>query len=106
MLNLFFAQAKDKIKNCSPESKEVDCLTVLPQVAADGAQIKSILAVVFAALAGIAIIVIIIAAINYAASEGNSDKIAQAKKTIIYALVGLVIALSAEAMVLTLLGRF
>lgn len=105
LLNLLSIFAQGKPKNCPPESSDTDCLTVLPQIAADADQIRGILSVVFAVFAGIAIIVIIIAAINFAASEGNSDKIAQARKTIIYALVGLVIALSAEALVLTLVGR-
>lgn len=108
LLNLFFAQstpAKDKIRNCPPESNDTNCLTVLPQVAGNADQIRNILAVVFAVFAAVAVVVIIIAAINFAASEGNSDKIAQSRKTIIYALVGLVIALSAEALVLTLVGR-
>ncbi len=97
--------APNKIKNCPPESSDTNCLTVLPQVAGNADQIRNILSVVFAVAAALAVVIIIIAAINFAASEGNPDKIAQSRKTIIYALIGLVIALSAEAMVLTLIGR-
>ena len=79
---------------------------ILPEVKADGTQVKNALAIVFGTFAAVAIIVIIVAAINFATSEGNPDNISRAKKTIIYALVGLVIALSAELLVLTILGRF
>ncbi len=103
MLHLFFAQGKPK--NCPPDSSDTDCLSVLPQVGADSGQIKNILSIVFAVFAALAVVIIIIAAINLAASEGNPDNVSRAKKTIIYALVGLVISLTAEAMVLTLVGR-
>lgn len=98
--------AQNKFENCDPSSTEAGCLSVLPQVSANEGQVQSILAVVFGVFAAIAVIVIVIAAINFATADGNPDNISRAKKTIIYALIGLVIALSAEAIVLTLLGRF
>lgn len=100
---LFFAQ--DKIKNCPLDSKANDCFTVLPESPAGADQVRTGLAVVFAVLAAVAVIIIIVSAINLAASEGNPENISKAKKSIIYALVGLIIALSAEAAVLTLIGR-
>lgn len=89
-------------KNCADESK---CVVNLPSVAANQSQVTSALAIVFGTFAAVAVIVIIIAAINFANTEGDPEKIARAKRTIIFALVGLVIAISAEAVVLTIVNR-
>lgn len=101
-----FAQAAVRQRqNCSSSQVADNCLSVLPEVKANDAQLKNGLMIAFGIFAAVAVIVIIIAAINYAASEGDPEKISRSKKTIIYALIGLVIALSAEAIVITLLGR-
>ena len=95
---------KHIIAQVTPNNCQHDrCLSSLPEVAASEAQIKNGLAIIFGVFAAVAVIVIIIAAINFANSEGNPDNISRAKKTIIYALIGLVIALSAEAIVFTAL---
>lgn len=98
---LIFAAVKRR-ENCVGS----DCASILPNVKAEASQAEKGLAIIFGTFAAVAVIVIIVAAINLAASEGNPDNIARSKKTIIYALIGLIIALSAEALVLTLLGRF
>lgn len=103
MIYQIFAQAKPK--NCPPESTDADCLSVLPQVAGSADQVRNGLTVVFAVLAAVAVLVIIIGAISFVSAQGNPEGISKAKKTIIYALIGLIIAISAEAAVLTLLGR-
>lgn len=101
-----FAQLQ-KRKNCSEEEQAANkCLSILPEPGATEAQIQNGLAIIFGVFAAVAIIVIIIGAINLAAAEGNPEGVSKAKKTIIYALIGLIIALSAEAIVLTVLGRF
>lgn len=100
-----FAQKVIKRENCEESARNDQCLSILPDVSTDGTQLRNGLAVIFATFAAVAIIVIIIAAINFANSEGNPENISKAKQTIIYALIGLVISLSAEAVVLTLLGR-
>lgn len=104
-MNWLLAQVS-KRENCGQGAEnDRGCLSTLPEVRADGDQLRAGLAVVFAAFAAVAIIVIIIAAINFATAEGNPENISKAKKTIIYALVGLVISLSAEFAVLAVLGR-
>lgn len=90
-----------KPNNCEGDK----CLSNLPSVSANESQLSDILAVVFGVFAAVAVIVIIIAAINFAGSEGNPENISRAKRTIIYALIGLVIALSAEIIVMTVLGK-
>ena len=108
---LLFAQQKyepviEQRRNCDSGDNSQGCVNVLPQVSAAEDQVQRGLVVVFAILAALAILVIVLSAINLAASEGNPEKISKSKRSIIYALIGLVIALLAEAIVLAVLGRF
>lgn len=93
------------VNNCKQGTVNSNCVTTLPQVAAGENQLKNILSVVFGVIAAIAVITIMIAAINFATAGSDTDKISRSKKAIIYALVGLLIALSAEVVVLTVLGK-
>lgn len=106
-----FAQFK-KVQNCpSGETNafnpraDGNCLTNLPQVAAGQDEARIALSIVFAVAAGIALISLMIAAINYVTAFSDQDKIARSRRNIIYSLIGLIIALSAEAIVLTVVGR-
>ena len=95
-----------QIKNCDQGSTNKTCTTTLPNVAAGENQLQNLLTLVFGVIAAIAIITIMIAAINFASAGSDTDKIARSKRAIIYALIGLVIAISAEVIVLTVLGKF
>lgn len=55
---------------------------------------------------GIAIIMIIIGGLRYVLSSGNPTQVQDAKNTILYAIVGLVIAIGAYAIVAFVTGRF
>jgi Type IV secretion system pilin len=77
----------------------------LPQVTADDGAIENALAVVFGVFAAVAVLVIIYAAIDFATGGGNPEKVSRARNTIIYALIGLVISLTAEGIVYFVLGR-
>ncbi len=58
-------------------------------------------------LAGvIAVIVIIIAGMSYATSAGDSAKIAKAKNQILFAVIGLVLVISAFTITSFIIGRF
>lgn len=100
LLNLF---AQDETLNLPTVTQRNN--NVLPEVAATESNVQSGLAIVFGLIAAAAVLVIIVAAINMANSEGNPDNIARSKKTIVYALIGMVIALMAEFIVLTVVGR-
>jgi len=97
----YFAQ----LKNCTDASTDSSCLTNLPSVAADSTKVTSALSILFGALAAIAVLIIIIQGIKFVLSQGDPQKAADARKGIIYAVVGLVIALSAEAVVRLVIGR-
>lgn len=111
MIQNIFAQF-DKVQNCpNGESSAFnpkqsgECLTNLPQVAAGESQLKTILAIVFAVAAAVALISLMIAAINFATAATDHEKIARSRQAIVFSLLGLVIALSAEAIVLTVVGK-
>ena len=52
-----------------------------------------------------AVIVIMIAGIQYMTAAGDSTKVSNAKNAIIYALVGLLVAVIAQVLVLYVIGR-
>ncbi len=53
----------------------------------------------------VAVIVIIIAGIRFVISGGDATKVATAKSTILFAVVGLVVAAMAQAMIVFVLNR-
>lgn len=57
------------------------------------------LQLVFALLGSVALLVIVISGIRYMLASGDPGKVAQARNTILYALVGLIISLSAFSIV-------
>lgn len=69
----------------------------LPQTKADPGSIQNILSIVFGIVGALALLIIVVSGLRYITSAGEPQKTAKAKNGIIYALVGLVIAISAEA---------
>lgn len=69
-------------------------------VSPDHDEIIKIINIFLNSLGGFALLVIIIAGFRYITAAGDEGKIAQARGAITYALVGLVVALFAEAIVL------
>jgi hypothetical protein len=103
-MTIYFAV--NRIKNCKAlPGGDTDCQTTLPQVDAGPDQVEKLLSIVFGGLAAVAIIVIILAAINFANAGSDTEKISRSKRAILYALVGLAIVVSAEALTLTVLGN-
>jgi len=72
----------------------------LPQANTGNGEVRTLLlTVLFPILGGIAILVITIAGFRYITSAGDPQKAASAKSTIIYAIIGLMVAVAAEAIV-------
>ena len=80
-------------------------ISSLPRTTADQGRIQTILNVVFAVLGAISVLMVIIGGIKYASSQGDSQAVAKAKGTIIYAIVGLVVVILAVAIVDFVIGR-
>lgn len=68
--------------------------------------IKTITNVLLFVLGAIAVIMIIVGGIRYATSGGDSNSVSSAKNTILYAVIGLVVAILAYAIVNFVLGAF
>jgi len=90
---------------CETTKTKVTCETGLPVVGAGGAQLQQILQIVFGVLAALAVLFIIIGGLRYITSQGNPQETAKARDTIIYALIGLVVAVLAQVIVLYVLDK-
>jgi uncharacterized membrane protein YidH (DUF202 family) len=71
----------------------------LPKPTADTARLQTILSTVFVITGSIALLVITIAGFRYTISHGDPKLITQSKNAILYAVVGLVVSISAFAII-------
>lgn len=71
----------------------------LPNIQANDHAVNNMLTTVFEIVGAIAFLVLVISGLRYVLSGGDPGKMAQAKKSILYALIGLVVVLSAYAIV-------
>jgi hypothetical protein len=99
---LHFATAKVTSNACLGGGGSCD--TGLPVVGATSDNLARLLAITFGILAALTVLIIVIAGFKYVESQGDPQAIGRAKATIVYALVGLVLAISAEAIVAFVLG--
>jgi hypothetical protein len=77
----------------------------LPHANADPATIQSILGIVFGIIGAFALLMITVSGLRYVLSAGDPEKTARAKNGIIYSLVGIAVAISAEAIVAFVVNR-
>lgn len=73
--------------------------TGLPQTNAGTGQIQNILAIAFGIFGALAVLMIVTAGLRFVTAQGNPQEVAKARGTIAYAIAGLLIAISAEAIV-------
>lgn len=99
----FLADTSAPVQTACPEGD--NCVTGLPKVQLGSDQLHIILSIVFGALAGIAVIMIIIAGLKYVTESGDPQEMAKARMTIIYSVVGLLLSVSAELIVAYVLNR-
>ena len=71
----------------------------LPTSSAGQVAVKTIMSIVFGIIGAFGLLIIVVSGFRYITSNGDAQKVAQAKNGIIYALVGIMIAISAEAIV-------
>jgi hypothetical protein len=88
--------------NIDPSCNAVICSsnTALPNSTGDiGSGVGKIMKALFTVMGSIAVIVVMFGGIKYVISSGDPKKTAEAKETILYAVIGIVISLSAYAIV-------
>lgn len=94
MITNFLADASGLIKDSTGKACSSACnLTTVPELAG---KITSALVYLIGALS---IIMIVVGGIRYVISNGDPKKVADAKNTITYAIVGIIVALLAYAIV-------
>ena len=84
---------------------DTDCSTGLPAVDASSVTLHNILSIIFGIIAVVAVLIIVIAALKFITAQGDPQGVAKARSTIIYTLVGLVVAISAEVFVAFVLNK-
>lgn len=77
----------------------------VPKVNADSSAVGNALSTTFIAVGAISILFILIGGFKYITSAGDPSQVASAKNTILYALIGIVISLSAFAIVQLVVGE-
>jgi hypothetical protein len=71
----------------------------LPQTSASHSELQIILNIVIGIIAALSLLFITIGGFRYILSQGDPQGVAKAKGTVLYALIGLVIAIIAETIV-------
>lgn len=71
-----------------------------------GGRLEDVVNILLFVLGAIAVIMIVIGGIRYATSNGESSQISSAKNTILYAVIGLIVAVLAYSIVNFVLGSF
>jgi hypothetical protein len=73
--------------------------TGLPGSTVTNGTISNLLQIAFGIIGAVAVLYIVIAALQLITSGGNPESAKKARETIIYAVIGLIVAVSAEAIV-------
>jgi TRAP-type C4-dicarboxylate transport system permease small subunit len=77
----------------------------LPHATTDSSKVQAILNIVFSILGGIAALMLVIGGFRYITAQGDPSQLSKAKETIIYSLVGVVVAIFAVTIVSFVLGK-
>jgi hypothetical protein len=77
----------------------------LPQAHADSGAVSNVLEIVLGIIGALALLMITVSGLRYVLSAGDPQKAKQARNGIIYSLVGLAVAISAEALVVFVVNR-
>lgn len=77
----------------------------LPRAQVTGNTVQSTLQIVFGFAGAIALLVIALAGLRFVLSQGDPQKTSQARNAIIYAVVGLIVAMLAFTIVTFVVGR-
>lgn len=93
-INLFEACDANSSKVCQSQNDELQPI------------LKKVINLLLYALGAVAVIVIIISGITFALSNGDSVAITASKNRILYAVIGLVVAIAAYAIVNFVVGSF
>jgi len=74
-------------------------LPKVPRYCETGAIVQRVLTIAFSLIGGVSLVFVIIGGFRYMMSGGNEESVTQARKTVLYALVGLIVVMLAVAIV-------
>ncbi|HVA11405.1 MAG TPA: pilin [Candidatus Dormibacteraeota bacterium] len=77
----------------------------LPQPSAGPGEVSTVINVALGMIGALALLMITLSGLRYITAAGNPEKTAKAKNGLIYSLIGLVVAISAEAIVAFAVGK-
>lgn len=77
----------------------------IPKVTVNNNTITAALNATFITVGALSVLFLLIGAVRYASSNGDQSQITQAKNTILYAVVGIVVSLSALTIVQFAVGQ-
>ena len=77
----------------------------IPKVTVSDSTVGNALKATFIFVGGLSVLFLLIGAVRYVTSNGDQSQITQAKNTILYAIVGIVVSLSAFTIVQFALGQ-
>lgn len=72
---------------------------------ADGSIVQTVLAIIFGIVGALSFAFLVMGGFKYIMSHGDPQAIGQAKNTIMYALIGLAVAIAAESLVSLVVGK-
>lgn len=98
MKHLLFSQAESSLKNAAKEAAGGNSISI------DGFLDKFVNVFIYI-IGAVAVLALLVGAIRYAVSGGDSKATEDAKNTIVYALIGLAVAAAAYAMVRFVIGK-
>lgn len=78
----------------------------LPTTCADHSVVVTVLNITFAIIGAIALLIVVIGGFRYIRAGSNETIVAESKRQIAHALVGLIVAISASAIVNFVMGRW
>jgi len=82
-----------------PDQKTILNYSKLPKANADSITLAHVVTIVLGITAGIAVLMVVIGGFRYITAHGDPGATAQARQSIIYAVVGLIITMAAYAIV-------
>ncbi len=91
--------------NISQFAQQLVDKSSFPKAVANQKTLNTILTDIFVVIGSLAIFVIVLSGLRYIFARGNPEKLTQLRNTIMYALIGLVIAALAAAIVNIALAR-
>ncbi len=77
----------------------------LPQTVAGSTSVQTVITTALTIIGAVTLLIIVIGGVKYITSQGDPQGVSTAKRTILYALVGLLVCIFAQAIVSFVLGR-